>query len=74
MKEYKIVGRILRYKKKHEISYKALGELLGCDGASLHYLLTKSQSSLAFQVTDKFLALEKKSKKDSATEDDAWDD
>jgi len=73
MIEYKIAKRILKFKEKHNLSYKALGDLLGCEGSSLHYLLTKSKESLAFQVVDRFEVLEKKGKPSKKVSDADWD-
>lgn len=73
-KDYKITKRILRYKDRNNLSYRALAKLLGCESASLHYLLHKSEVSLAFQVVDKFEVLEKKAKKQIEVEDEAWGD
>jgi len=74
VKTYKIAKRILKYQEQHGLSYKAMGELLECESSSLHYLLTKSKESLAFQVVDKFEALERKSKVVKVTKDEAWDE
>ena len=70
MKQYRIAKRILKYKEKHGLSYKAMGGLLDCEGSSLHYLLTKTERSLAFHIVDKFENLEKKSKVVEVTEDE----
>lgn len=75
MKNYKIVRRILKYKERNNLSYRALGDLLGCDGGSLHYLLNKgNETNLAFQVVDKFETLAKKAKAPVVPdEDDGWE-
>ena len=74
MKKYRIAKRILAYKEKNNLSYRKLGEMLGCEGSSLHYLLTKSKESLAFQAVDKFEILEKRAALEPVVEDEAWDE
>ena len=76
MSQYKIVRRILKFKKDFNLSYRDLAKLLDCKAPGLHYILNR-KSNLAFEIVEKFETLlkrKKETKKDIAAEDEAWGD